>query len=75
MWLKKRRYKKAWIHTGWEDATQKWWYKWLEEMNKKGETEKMKEMHQHKVTQMITSGEGSVGFLHWRRGAQILANE
>ena len=34
---------KAWIHTGWEDAMQKW-YNWLEEMKKKDEKEKMEEM-------------------------------
>ena len=42
---------KAWIHTGWEDAVQKR-YEWLEEMRKK---EKMEELHQHKVVQMIES--------------------
>ena len=51
---------KAWIHTGWEDTVQKWYY-WLEEMKKKGEKEKMEEMHQHKVAQMIKSAEGSAG--------------
>ena len=58
------------------------WCKWLEEMKKKVEKEKMEEMHQHKVAQMIKSAEGSAGLLHkiskrtaWRRGAQVLANE
>ena len=35
---------KAWIHTGWEDAVQKW-YERLEEMKKKDEKEKVEEMH------------------------------
>ena len=26
---------KAWFHTGWEDAVQKW-YQWLEEIKKEG---------------------------------------
>ena len=46
------------------------------------EKEKMEEMHQHKVAQMIKSAEGSAGLLHkiskptaWRGGAQILVNE
>ena len=46
------------------------------------EKEKMEEMHQHKVAQMITSAEGSAGLLHniskptaWRGGAQILKKE
>ena len=30
-------------------------YKWLEEMKKKDEKEKMEGMHQHKVAQMIKS--------------------
>ena len=57
------------------------WYEWLVEM-KKDEKEKMEEMHQHKVAQMIKSAEGSAGLLHkiskptaWWRGVQILANE
>ena len=47
-------------------------------MNKKDEKEKMEEMHQHKVAQMIESAEGSAGLLHKitkpaprRGGAQI----
>ena len=51
-------------------------------MNKKDEKEKMEEMHQHKVAQMIKSAEGSAGLLHkitqpkpWTRGAQILEKE
>ena len=47
---------------------------------KKDDKEKMQDMHQHKVAQMIKSAEGSVGLLHkitkpttmWRSGAQIL---
>ena len=46
------------------------------------EKEKIEEMHQHKVAQMIKSAERSAGLLHkiskrtaWRRGAQILVNE
>ena len=42
----------------------------------------MKDMHQHKVAQMIKSAEESAGLLHkiskrtaWRRGAQILVSE
>ena len=72
--------KRAFI-TGWEDIMQKW-YNWLEEMKKKDEKEKMEEMHQHKVAQMIKSAEGSAGLLHkfskptaWWRGVQILVNE
>ena len=51
-------------------------------MKKKDEKEKMEEMHQHKVAQMIKSAEGSAGLLHeitkptpWRGGAQILEKE
>ena len=51
-------------------------------MKKKDEKEKMKEMQQHKVAQMIKSAEGSAGLLHkisqptaWRGGTQILVNE
>ena len=40
------------------------WYERLEEMKKKGEKEKMEDMHQHKVTQMIKSAEGSTGLLY-----------
>ena len=29
------------------------WYNWLEEMKKKDEKEKIEEMHQHKVAQLI----------------------
>ena len=42
---------KAWIHPGWEDTMQKS-HKWLEELKKKDEEEKMEEMHQQKVAQM-----------------------
>ena len=72
---------KLWIYPGWEDAMNKW-YEWLEEMKKKDEEKKMKEMHQQKVTQMMKSAEGSAGLLHkitkptaWRGGAQILKKE
>ena len=51
---------KAWVHTGCEYIMQKW-YKWLEETKKRDEKEKMEEMHQHKVAQMIKSAEGSAG--------------
>ena len=71
-------FQKAWIHTGWEDTVQKW-YNWLEEMKKKDEKEIMEEIHQHKVTQMMKSADGSAGLLHritkptpWRGVAQIL---
>ena len=37
------------------------WYDWLKDMKKKDEKEKMKEMHQQKVAQMINSAEGSAG--------------
>ena len=67
----------AWIHTGWEDAMQKW-YEWLKLMTKKDEKVKMEEMHQNKVTQMMESA----GLLHkiseptaCRGGAQIFVNE
>ena len=35
-----------------------------EEMKKKDEKEKVKEMHQHKVAPMIKSAEGSAGLSH-----------
>ena len=51
-------------------------------MKRKDEKEKMEEMHQHKVAQMIKMAEGSGGLLHKitrptasRRGAQILEKE
>ena len=51
-------------------------------MKKKDEKEKMEEIHQHKVAQMIKSAEGSAGLLHktskptaWREGTQILVKE
>ena len=57
-------------------------FKWLEDMKKKDEKEKMEEVHQHKVAQMTKSPEGSAGLVHkistptaWRGGAQILVNE
>ena len=53
-------FKKTWIHTGWEDTMQKW-YEWLEYVKRKDEKEKMEDMHQHKVEQMIKSTEGSAG--------------
>ena len=66
-------FEKAWIHTRWEDTMQKW-YTWLDEVKKKDEKEKMEELHQHKVAQIIKSAEGSDGLLHkitkptpWRR--------
>ena len=72
---------RAWIHPGWEDTMQKW-YELLEDMKKKDEKEKMEEMHQHKVAQMIKSAEGSAALFHkiskpteWRGGAQILKKE
>ena len=71
----------AWIHAECQDTMQKW-YEWLEEMKKRDENEKMEEMHQQKVAQMIKSAEGSAGLLHRitkppasRGGAQILVNE
>ena len=58
------------------------WYHWLEDMKKKDEKEKMEEMHQKKVEQMIKRAEGSAGLFHkitmptpWRGGAQILEKE
>ena len=39
---------KAWIHPGWENTVQKWFY-WLEDMKKKVEKENMEEIHQHEV--------------------------
>ena len=72
---------KAWFHTGWEDTMQRW-YDWLEYTKKKDEKEKMEEMHQQKVAQMIKSAEGSAGLLRkitkptpWWRGAQILEKQ
>ena len=74
-------YEKAWIHPGWEDTMQKW-NEWLEEMKKNDEQEKMEEMNQQKVNQMIKSAEGSAGLLHkitkptaWRGGTQIPEKE
>ena len=54
---------KAWTHAGWEDVMQKW-CGWLKYMKKEDEKEKMEEMHQQKVEQMIKSAEGSAGLLH-----------
>ena len=53
---------KAWIHTGRENTT---WYYWLEDMKKKDEKDKMEEIHQKKVEQMIKSTEGNA--LSWRK--------
>ena len=36
----------------------------VEEMKKEDEKEKMEELHQDKVAQMIKSAEGSAGLLH-----------
>ena len=51
-------------------------------MKKKDEEEKIEEMHQHEVAQMIKSAEESASLLHkiskptaWSGGAQILVNE
>ena len=44
----------------WEDTMQKW-YEWLEEMKKKDDKEKLEEMHQHKVAQMTSQNETSLG--------------
>ena len=51
-------------------------------MKKKEEKEKMEEMHQQKVNQLIEIAEGSAGLLHkimkptaWRAGTQILEKE
>ena len=51
-------------------------------MKKKDEEENMEVMHEHKVSQMIKSAEGSAGLLHknlkaysMHGGAQILINE
>ena len=48
---------------------------WLEYMKKKDEKEKLEEMHQRKVENMIKSAQGSAEFLHkitkptmWRGG-------
>ena len=72
---------KAWIHPGWEDTMQKW-YDWLPKLKKEDEKEKLEQLHQHKVKQMIKSAEGSAGLLHkttkdtaWRGGAHILKKE
>ena len=35
---------KAWIHSGWQDATQKW-CEWLEIVKKEGEKKQMEELH------------------------------
>ena len=57
-------------------------FEWLEYVNRKDEKEKMEEMHQRKVEQMIMSAEGGAGLLHkitkptmWRGGVQILKEE
>ena len=39
-------------------------FKWLEDMKKKEENEKMEDMQQHKVAQKKKSAEGSAGLLH-----------
>ena len=71
----------AWLHPGEEETMQKW-YVWLENMKKGYEKEKVEEMHQQRVAQMIKSAEGSAGLLHkiskptaWRGGAQILKEQ
>ena len=53
---------RAWIHPGWEDTMHKR-FEWLEHMKKKDEKEKMEEMHQRKVENMIKSAEGSAGLV------------
>ena len=64
------------------EDTMQGWSEWLDEMKKKDEKEKMEEMHQHKVAQMIKSAEGSAGLLYkiskgtaWRGGAQIMKKD
>ena len=54
----------------------------LEEMKKKSEKEKMEEMHQHKVAQMMKIAEESAGLFHtiseppaWRGGAGSLQSD
>ena len=71
---------KTWTHAGGEYDMQKW-YEWRKYVNKKDEKEKMEEMHQHKVAQVI-SAQVSAGLLHkitkptpWRGGSQILKTE
>ena len=57
-------------------------YKWMEEMKKKDEKEKMEEMLSIRVNQMVKSSDGSVRLLHkitkptaWRGVAQMLKKE
>ena len=40
------------------------WYDWLPKLKKEDEKEKLEQLHQHKVKQMIKSAEGSAGLLH-----------
>ena len=47
------------------------WYNWLVGI-KLDEKEKMEEIHQHKVAQMIMSAEGSAGLLHKNHDANTL---
>ena len=71
---------KAWLQDGVEDTMQKW-YDWLGEM-KKHEINKLEEMHQRNVSQMIKSADDSAGLLHRitkptasRGGVQIFKEE
>ena len=54
---------KAWIHPGWVDTMQKW-YDRLEKLKKEDEKEKMEQLHQQKVKQMIKSAERRAALLH-----------
>ena len=65
-----------------DGKTKQKWYEWLEKKKREDEKNKMEDMHQQKVTQMIKSAEGRAGLLHkitkptaWRGGAQILKTE
>ena len=52
---------RAWTDTGWEGTMQKW-YECLKYMKKKDKKEKMEEMHQRKVDNMLRVQKGVLDF-------------
>ena len=54
---------RAWIHAGWEDTLQENGTNGFLEISKTDEKEKIEEMHQHKVAQMIKECGGKRGSL------------
>ena len=71
----------AWLHSGWEDAMQKW-YNLLYAMKSKDEAQMMAEELEKQISRMIKSADRSAGLLHkftrptaWRGRVQILTKE